>query len=151
MNLFLFFSIINISGEVMKKIIILVSLLFIVTIGVLLYNFIDSKNYFDKELIEINKKQVDIVDSKAINDLKINDVVLSDIHIEDNKTLIFNISASKTKLDEKIMDVSLYNDLAKNPGPIIEVSLSDVMEDGRVSIDISEQYNTPIKLEFDIK
>lgn len=135
----------------MKKIIILVSLLFIVTIGVLLYNFIDSKNYFDKELIEINKKQVDIVDSKAINDLKINDVVLSDIHIEDNKTLIFNISASKTKLDEKIMDVSLYNDLAKNPGPIIEVGLSDVMEDGRVSIDISEQYNTPIKLEFDIK
>ncbi len=151
MNLFLFFSIINISGEVMKKIIILVSLLFIGTIGVLLYNFIDSKNYFDKEIIELNKKMVDLVDSRAVNDLKINDVVLSDIHIEDNKTLIFNISSSKTKLDEKIMDVFLYNDLARNPGPVIEVNLSDVMEDDKVTIDLGDNYNNPYRLEFDIK
>ena len=135
----------------MKKIIILVSILFIGTIGVLLYNFIDSKNYFDKEIIELNKKMVDLVDSKAVNDLKINDVVLSDIHIEDNKTLIFNISSSKTKLDEKIMDVFLYNDLARNPGPVIEVNLSDVMEDDKVTIDLGDNYNNPYRLEFDIK
>lgn len=135
----------------MKKIIILVSILFIGTIGVLLYNFIDSKNYFDKEIIELNKKMVDLVDSRAVNDLKINDVVLSDIHIEDNKTLIFNISSSKTKLDEKIMDVFLYNDLARNPGPVIEVNLSDVMEDDKVTIDLGDNYNNPYRLEFDIK
>lgn len=135
----------------MKKIIILVSILFIGTLGVLLYNFIDSKNYFDKELIELNKKQVDLVDSKALSELKINDVVLSDIHIESNSKLIFNISAKRTKLDDKIIDVFLYNDFAKNPGPVIEVNLSDVMEDGRVSIDISSEYNNPSRLEFDIK
>ena len=135
----------------MKKIIILVSILFIGTIGVLLYNFIDSKNYFDKEIIELNKKMVDLVDSRAVNDLKINDVVLSDIHIEDNKVLIFNISSSKTKLDEKIMDVFLYNDLARNPGPVIEVNLSDVMEDDKVTIDLGDNYNNPYRLEFDIK
>lgn len=135
----------------MKKIIILVSILFIGTIGVLLYNFIDSKNYFDKEIIELNKKIVDLVDSRAVNDLKINDVVLSDIHIEDNKVLIFNISSSKTKLDEKIMDVFLYNDLARNPGPVIEVNLSDVMEDDKVTIDLGDNYNNPYRLEFDIK
>lgn len=135
----------------MKKIIILVSILFIGTLGVLLYNFIDSKNYFDKELVELNKKQVDLVDSKALSELKINDVVLSDIHIESNSKLIFNIKASRTKLDEKIMDVFLYNDFAKNPGPVIEVNLSEVMEDGRVSIDVSSEYNNPSRVEFDIK
>ena len=135
----------------MKKIIVLVSVLFIVTIGVLLYNFIDSKNYFDKELVEINNKQVDMVDSRATNELMINDVVISDIHIESNSILKFSISSSVTVLDEKIIDVTLYNDLAKNPGPVIEVNLSDVMDNGEVSIDISDNYNNPDKLEFDIK
>lgn len=135
----------------MKRIIILVSILFIGTLGVLLYNFIDSKNYFDKELVELNKKQVDLVDSKALSELKINDVVLSDIHIESNSKLVFNIKASRTKLDEKIIDVFLYNDFAKNPGPVIEVNLSEVMEDGRVSIDVSSEYNNPSRVEFDIK
>lgn len=135
----------------MKKIIILVSVLFIGTIGVLLYNFIDSKNYFDKELIELNKRQINLVDSKAVSKLKINDVVISDIHIEDNAILKFNISASKTKLDNKIIVITLYNDLAKNPGPVTEVNLSDVMEDGKVSIDVKDIYNNPSKMEFDIK
>ena len=34
----------------MKKIIVLVSILFICTMGVLVYYFFDYKNYFDKEI-----------------------------------------------------------------------------------------------------
>ena len=139
----------------MKKVIIMVVFLFVGALGVLGYYFADSKNNADVELYEINERQVDLVDSKALNDVKINDVVISNIEIVNNKKLIFHIKATKTDLNEKNINVILYNDYAKNPGASLESSLSDIIvkKDGyyEVNIDVSEVYNNPSRLEFELR
>ena len=136
----------------MKKIIIMVSILFICAIGVLGYYFMDAKNNQDKDVFEINERQVDIVDSKALGDVHINDVVISKIRIENNKELKFDITSTKTDLSERNINVIIYNDMAKNPGVSLSSKLSDVLkkDSNEVTIDITESYNNPYRIEFNI-
>lgn len=135
----------------MKKIIVMVSILFIFAIGILGYYFNDYKNNSDKEIVEINTKQVNLVDSKALNNVKIGNAVISNILIENNKYLKFHIDFSRNTMPDRIISVSLYNDYAKNPGIVIDKKLNEVMKNNEVIIDIGEAYNNPSTIEFDIK
>ena len=135
----------------MKKVIIMVSILFIFALGVLGYYFLDAKKNEDREVYEINERQVDIVNNKALNDVEINDVVISNIRIEENRYLKFNITATKTDLTDKIISIVLYNDYAKNPGIVLEAKLSDITKKNEATMDIIESYNNPYRLEFDLK
>lgn len=135
----------------MKKVIIMVSILFISALAVLGYYFLDAKKNEDKQVYEINERQVDLVNSKALNNIEINDVIISNIRIEDNKNLKFNINATKTDLTDKIITVIFYNDYAKNPGIVLEAKLSDITKKDEVTMDILESYNNPSRLEFDLK
>ena len=135
----------------MKKIMVMASILFICSLGVLLYYFTYYKRNADKEIIELNKKQVSLINSVGLSDININDVVISNIKIKDNRYLNFNIKSTKTNLFDKIISVYLFNDYAKNPGPIIEKNLNEVMNNNECVIDIKDIYNNPTTLEFDIK
>ena len=136
----------------MKKVIVMVSILFICAIGVLGYYFFDAKKNQDTDVYELNKRIVDIVDSKAQDDIHINDVVISNIKIVDNKEVKFNITATKTDLSSKTLHIMLYNDAAKNPGISLYSPLSDVLkkDSNEGTFDITESYNNPNKIEFDL-
>ena len=136
----------------MKKIIIMVSVLFICAVGVLGYYFLDAKNNQDRDIYEVNDRQVDIVDNEALGDVHINDVVISDIRIVNNKEVRFTITATKTDLTEKNINLVIYNDAAKNPGESLDAKLSDILnkDTNEAVFDISEHYNNPARMEFNI-
>ena len=136
----------------MKKVIIMVSILFICAVGVLGYYFLDAKKNAEQEVYEINERQVDIVDNEALGDVKINDVVISNIRIVDNKEVRFTITATKTDLTDKNINLVIYNDFAKNPGVSLDAKLSDILkkDSSEAVFDISESYNNPARLEFNI-
>ena len=136
----------------MKKVIIMVSILFVCAIGVLGYYFLDAKKSAEQDVYELNERQVDIVDNKALGDVKINDVVISNIRIVDNKEVRFTITATKTNLIEKNINLIIYNDFTKNPGVSLDAKLTDILkkDTNEAVFDISESYNNPARLEFNI-
>lgn len=140
----------------MKKIAVMILILLISTIGVMGYYFMYSKKNMEKEYYEINTKQVDIINNKSNKEIIINDITISNIEIQNNKYLKFNLKSKTTNLLDKKIQIILYNDYATNPGLIKDIDIDKYLSNnqkhsGSISVDISDIYNNPYRVEINIR
>jgi len=140
----------------MKKIAVMILILLISTIGVMGYYFMYSKKNMEKEYYEINTKQVDIINNKSNKEIIINDITISNIEIQNNKYLKFNLKSKTTNLLDKKIQIILYNDYATNPGLIKDIDIDKYLSNnqkhsGNISVDISDIYNNPYRVEINIR
>lgn len=140
----------------MKKIAVMILVLLLSTIGVMGYYFLYSKKNMEKEFYEFNTKQVDIINNKSDKKIIINDITISKIKIVDNKQLKFKVKSKTTNLLDKKIEIVLYNDYASNPGLVKYLDVQDYLDgkeiyEGDFSVDISDIYNNPYRIEINIK
>lgn len=139
----------------MKKVLLMVLTMLTFLMIILGYNYLEAKRNNEIDVYKYSDNIVDIVNNKALNDIKINDVLINDITIENNEFISFKISSDKTKLEEKNIVITFYNDMAVNAGNSKEFSLKDIYSSKKnieyLKLDIKDVYNNPNKLEFSLK
>lgn len=139
----------------MKKVLLMVLTMLTFLMIILGYNYLEAKRNNEIDVYKYSDNIVDIVNNKALNDIKINDVLITDITIENNEFISFKISSDKTKLEEKNIVITFYNDMAVKAGNSKEFNLKDIYSSKKkieyLKLDIKDVYNNPSKLEFSLK
>lgn len=141
----------------MKKVLFMVLTMLGFLLIILGYNYIETKKNNEIDIYKYSDNIVDIVNNKALNDIKINDVLISEITIENNENISLKIRSNKTKLDEKNIVFTLYNDMAVQAGNNKEFNLKNIYNSKKVNdeyllkFDIKDIYNNPTKVEISLK
>lgn len=141
----------------MKRVILIITILLLASIMILAVSF--GKNRLNKkyDLIEFDNAIVDLVDNKAVSDIKYKKFKFTNIHFED-RILKFDLIGDKEELITKTVVVSIFNDFAKNPGNVVSAGLSELkdeiteIDDGySFNLDIGDSYNNPYRIKIELK
>lgn len=142
----------------MKKVLVVfISILFLVAIVILVKYYLDYNSDKDRQINKVSENLVDLVDRKGNRNIKVGDVDISDILIEDKKVK-FNIESEKINLSEKSLVVAMLNDDAVNSEYTVNIDLQDALNESgntehkmKIEIDMGEHYNNPNKIDFNFE